>query len=297
MNELSDQFDAPVEQLDIGGFRLAYRDIRPDSDPGNLPTVLCVHGNPTWSYYYRGVAQRFSGRQRVVIVDHIGCGNSDKPARTDFDYTLASHQANVVKLIEHLDLNHVALLAHDWGGAIGLGALVKCRSRFSAIMLLNTGAFPPPYLPWRIAACRIPVLGALGVRGLNLFARAAITMAMNRNPMRPAVAQNLLRPYDSWANRVAIDAFVRDIPMKPTHPTYQTLVDLENALPSLADLPSLLVWGMKDWCFRPECLRRFQAAWPNAESVEIDDAGHYVIEDAPQETLGAIERFLDKTFA
>lgn len=297
MNEISPKFDAPVKHLDVSGGALAYRDLRPTADSGDsdaeLRTILCVHGNPTWSYYYRGVAQRFAEQYRIVMVDHIGCGRSDKPSRSAFAYTLADHQTNLVRLIEHLDLKHATLLAHDWGGAIGLGAVVAEKSRFDAIMLLNTAAFPPPYIPRRISACRIPLLGTLAVRGLNLFARAAITMAMDRQRMSPQVAEGLLQPYDSWENRVAIDAFVKDIPMRKEHPTYETLAKLEQALPGLADLPALLVWGMKDWCFRPECLRRFQQAWPHARCVEISDAGHYVIEDAPQETLDAIARFMD----
>ena len=300
MNAISDDFDYPVQRLTLDGISLAYRDTRPESGDDVAAsdlTVLCVHGNPTWSYYYRSVLQTFGSRYRVIAIDHIGCGMSDKPSRSEFDYTLANHQANLVSLIEHLGLGRVVLLAHDWGGAIGLGAVLACRDRFAGIMLLNTGAFPPPYVPWRIAACRIPLLGTLGVRGLNLFARCAVTMAMNRNRMRPAVAKKLLEPYDNWANRVAIDAFVRDIPMSDRHVTAKTLRDLEQALPTLAELPSLLVWGMKDWCFRPECLRRFQQAWPDATSVEIDDAGHYVIEDATDETLSAIDEFLTTRFS
>ena len=80
--------------------------------------------------------------------------------------------------------------------------------------------------------------------------------------------------------------------MKESHPTYSELFNLGESLVSLANLPSLLIWGMQDWCFRPECLRRFQAAWPNAEVVEIPDAGHYVLEDASEETLIAIDQFL-----
>jgi haloalkane dehalogenase len=288
-------FDLPVQRHDVGGWTLAYRDVAPESTTSGSPprTVLCVHGNPTWSFYYRRVIERFAGRFRIIAVDHVGCGESDKPDRSDFGYTLADHTANLVSLIEQLDLQAVTLLAHDWGGAIGLGAAARCQQRFNGLMLLNTAAFPPPYIPLRIAACRTPLLGTAAVRGLNLFARAAITMAMNRNRMASDVAAGLLRPYDSWKHRVAIDAFVRDIPMTKRHPTHQTLVALEKRLPSLADLPSLLVWGMQDWCFRPECLRRFQALWPNARSVEIADAGHYVLEDAPDETLDAIESFLN----
>ena len=292
MQTVSSKFDLPVQRLSVGEFSLAYRDTRPESDPETCQTILCVHGNPTWSYYYRGVAQRFGDTYRVIAVDHIGCGMSDKPPRSDFDYRLKDHQANLSSLIEHLKLDRVHLLAHDWGGAIGLGALLANRQRFRSIMLLNTAAFPPPYVPWRIAACRIPLLGTAAMRGLNLFARAAISMAMDRNRLEPEVAAGLLRPYDSWTNRVAIDAFVRDIPMSDRHPTFQTLVDLEESLAELANLPSLLVWGMKDWCFRPACLQRFQRVWPDAQTVEIADAGHYVLEDAPQETLDAIGEFL-----
>ncbi|MEL6108447.1 MAG: alpha/beta fold hydrolase, partial [Planctomycetota bacterium] len=210
---------------------MAYRDTAPDSAGDDRPVILCVHGNPTWSYYFRGVAQWFGKQYRVVAVDHLGCGHSDKPSQSEFDYRLERHQDNLVALIEHLDLQRVHLLAHDWGGAIGLGSVVRAKSRFESIMLLNTGAFPPPYIPLRIAACRIPLIGTFAMRGLNMFARAAITMAMSRNRLDANVARGLLEPYDSWDNRVAIDAFVRDIPMSSKHPTHKTLVELERALP------------------------------------------------------------------
>ena len=276
------------KEIDAGPFKQRFLD-----EGNGDETVLCVHGNPTWSFYYRGVIDRLSDSHRVVAVDHIGCGRSDKPTREQFPYTLAAHRDNLVALIDHLDLQNITLVAHDWGGAIGLSSLVERKDRFKRIVLLNTGAFPPPYIPLRIAACRLPVLGTAGVRGLNLFARAAVTMAMSRTKMDNRVSAGLLAPYNSWSNRVAVDAFVRDIPMSKNHPTYETLAQLESALPSLADLPSLLVWGMKDWCFHGECLKRFQNVWPNAKTVEIPDAGHYVIEDAPKETLDAIAEFLN----
>lgn len=276
------------KEIDAGPFKQRFLD-----EGNGDETVLCVHGNPTWSFYYRGVIDRLSDSHRVVAVDHIGCGRSDKPTREQFPYTLAAHRDNLVALIDHLDLQNITLVAHDWGGAIGLSSLVERKDRFKRIVLLNTGAFPPPYIPLRIAACRLPVLGTAGIRGLNLFARAAVTMAMSRTKMDNRVSAGLLAPYNSWSNRVAVDAFVRDIPMSKNHPTYETLAQLESALPSLADLPSLLVWGMKDWCFHGECLKRFQNVWPNAKTVEIPDAGHYVIEDAPKETLDAIAEFLN----
>ncbi|WP_413430954.1 alpha/beta fold hydrolase [Crateriforma spongiae] len=268
---------------------------QPDSNPSDSGPILCVHGNPTWSFYFRRVVQRFSSARRVVAVDHLGCGRSDKPAKSEFDYCLASHRDNLVRLIDQLDLSQTTLLAHDWGGAIGLAALCERRDRFKRIVLLNTGAFPPPYLPLRIAACRWPLVGPLGVRGFNAFARAAQTMTVSRQPLPPDVRRGMIAPYDSWANRVAIDAFVQDIPMHRSHRTFPVLQKLESELPSLSGLPILLIWGMQDWCFRPECLERFQGHWPNATVVPIEDAGHYVLEDAPNETLNAIDEFLQST--
>lgn len=284
-------------RIDLSSLTYHYIDSRDESSdvseshPG---TLLCVHGNPTWSFYWRGVIDRFGARYRVVVPDHIGCGLSDKPPRSQFDYTLTAHRDHLIGLIDRLDLRHIVLVAHDWGGAIGLAAALERLDRLAGVILLNTAAFPPPYVPLRIAACRVPLIGTLAIRGFNLFARAAVSMAMSRRAMRPEVAAGLLAPYGSWADRVAIDAFVRDIPLSTGHRSHAVLERLEADLPRFGSLPRLLVWGMRDWCFRPQCLARFLQHWPDADVVRIDDAGHYVLEDAPQETLEAIDGFLQR---
>ena len=255
-------------------------------------TFLCVHGNPTWSFYWRSMVESFSTTHRVIAVDHLGCGRSDKPTVEEFDYSFESHRDNLVKLIDELNLTQITLVAHDWGGAIGLAAAVKRKERIARIVLLNTGAFPPPYMPFRIGLCRIPLLGQLAVQGLNLFARRAVKLAMSRSTLPEAVADGLLAPYDSWSNRVAIYQFVKEIPMEPKHRSYTALEQLEYDLALFERVPKLLVWGMKDWCFRPDCLHRFQKAWPDAEVEKIHDAGHYVIEDARDEVLEAINNFI-----
>jgi haloalkane dehalogenase len=285
----AESFPYPSAEIDVGGFKQRYVDHGSGDE-----TLLCVHGNPTWSFYYRSILERFGKTHRVIAVDHLGCGRSDKPPRDKFGYTMADHRDNLVALIDRLDLRNITLIAHDWGGAIGLASIVARQECFKRIVLLNTGAFPPPYIPARIGVLRTPMLGTLAIRGLNLFAGPAVSMAMSRNKMSPQVSEGLLAPYDNWANRVAIDSFVRDIPLTKNHPTFETLQNLETALPSLAKIPSLLIWGMKDWCFNETCLKKFQAAWPDATTVPIADAGHYVIEDAPAETLSAIETFLAK---
>lgn len=287
--------EGPTESTDQASVRVAGSDAGSETRTGVGPakTILCVHGNPTWSFYYRRVIERFSSSHRVVAIDHLGCGRSDKPSLDQFAYTLAAHRDNLVRLIDELDLKNIVLLAHDWGGAIGLSAAHQRLDRLDGVALLNTAAFPPPYMPKRIAACRWPMVGTAAVRGLNLFAKAAVTMAMSRTKLSAEAARGLLAPYDSWENRVAIDRFVRDIPLHRSHPTYETLSALESSLKDFGDMPIQLIWGMKDWCFRPECLRRFQEVWPHARVNELATTGHYVMEDSPEQTLDTLATFME----
>ena len=272
--------------LTIGANRLHYV----DEGRGDQP-IVCVHGNPTWSFYYRSIVKHFRASQRVVAVDHIGCGLSDKPQK--YSYTLAQHIANLQLLWQTLDLRRITLVVHDWGGAIGLGTAIAEPQRVERIVILNTAAFPPPYIPWRIAACRWPLIGPFAVRGLNLFCRAALTMTLHRKKrLSPAVASGLLAPYNNWTNRVAISHFVGDIPTSPNDPTWQVLDNIERNLHQLAHLPVMMIWGMQDWCFRPECLERLHKHLPQAEIIRLDDVGHYVMEDAPEDVLSNMDRFL-----
>lgn len=260
-------------------------------DDGAGEPLLFVHGNPTWSFYWRNLVRGLQSDYRCVVPDHIGCGLSDKPQ--DYSYTLTQHIENLTQLVERLDLRGATLLAHDWGGAIGLGTVLKMPGRFSRIILFNTAAFPPPFIPWRIAACRLPVFGTLAIRGCNAFARAALTMAVEKpDRMTPEVRAGLIAPYDNWAHRIATQRFVQDIPLSPRHPTWNTLAEIEAGLPALADRPIQLIWGMRDWCFKPSCLDRLVTHWPNAEVHRLEDCGHYVVEDAHERILPVVRMFL-----
>ena len=197
-----------------------------------------VHGNPTWSFYWRRLIGSLSIDRRTVAIDHLGCGLSDKPS--DYDYCLQNHIDNLIRLVDTLDLKNVTLMAHDWGGAIGMGALLARQERFKKIILFNTGAFPPPFIPFRIRVCRWPLIGKIGVQGFNLFARAATIMATERKGGLPqTVADGLLAPYDNWKNRIAIYRFVKDIPLTRKHPTWSVLEQIESRLGEVADWPIL----------------------------------------------------------
>jgi haloalkane dehalogenase len=271
--------------------RIHYLDSGGRGDP--RPTLLFVHGNPTWSFHWRRMLQKFRDSYRVIAVDHLGCGLSDEQPRP---LRLADHIDNLTTLCEQLAPRRVTLVAQDWGGAIGLGAMLRQRERLERIVLFNTGAFRPWFIPWRIRVCRTPGLGKLAIQGLNLFSRAALRMTLSRERRLGAdVAAGYLAPYDSWSRRRAVYQFVKDIPLSDRHPTWRTLGEIEDRLPELAGLPALLVWGMRDWCFTPECLDRFAAVWPRAEIHRLADVGHWVVEDAAEEAEGMVAEFLGRT--
>ena len=275
---------------EVSGRRMHYL------DEGSGPPLLMVHGNPTWSFYWRNLVTSFRDRYRVIVPDHIGCGLSSKPRAEEYDFRLASRIGDLAALIEHLNLKEVTLLAHDWGGAIGMGAAVRMPSRFQRFVLFNTAAFTGGRCPLRIRVCRTPVLGEIGVQGLNLFAGAAVKMAVSRpERMTRAVRAGLLAPYDSWANRLAVHRFVADIPLQPTHPSYATLLEVEEGLGQFRNSPICLIWGMEDWCFTPKFLDRFLDFFPQADVHRLADAGHYVIEDAHEEIVPILVDFFART--
>ncbi len=274
-------------EITLDGFRCHYL------DEGTGPVLLMVHGNPTWSFYWRELVRALRGRYRVVVPDHIGCGLSDKPGVKAYSYRLARRVDDLGQLIEKLNLERITLLAHDWGGAIGLGAAVAAPERFARFVLLNTAAFCSRRCPLRIRLCRVPLLGRLGVQGLNLFARAALRMAVCQpERMTPAVRAGLLAPYDRWRHRLAIHRFVLDIPLHWRHPSYQTLSEIEAGLEQFRLHPVCLIWGMQDWCFTPAFLDHFLDFFPEAEVHRLLDAGHYVVEDAHEQIVPILEEFL-----
>jgi cis-3-alkyl-4-acyloxetan-2-one decarboxylase len=274
-------------EMAISGQRYHY------IDEGAGPVLLMVHGNPTWSFYWRNVIVALRDRYRIVAVDHIGCGLSAKPSAAEYPYRLARRSADLNELIEKLDLREITLVAHDWGGAIGMGAAVTAPERFTRFALMNTAAFRMPKCPWPIHLCHLPWFGPVTVQGMNLFVRAALrTTVCKHERMTPAVKAGYLAPYDTWRNREAVLRFVLDIPLAPSHPSYQTLVEIEQGLSKFADRPISIIWGMQDWCFTPKFLDRFLEFFPNAEVHRLADAGHYVVEDAYERIVPILDTFV-----
>ena len=270
-----------------GQVRLSYVDEGPRADEA----VLLLHGNPTWSFYYRHLIRTLvAAGRRCVAPDHIGMGLSDKPQ--EYPYCLGAHIENLAGLVASLGLRRVHLVVHDWGGAIGFGWAARQPDKVGRIVILNTAAFPSPQIPLRISLCRSPVLGEWLVRGCNGFAGPATWMAMQRRRLTQDEKRGYLFPYDTWTNRIGVARFVADIPMRPEHPGMATLEAVAQALAQFRDRQILIAWGGADFCFNDHFFSRWQKIYPQATTCHLPDAGHYVLEDAGEEIIPKIAAFL-----
>jgi len=274
--------------LDLDGHRYHYL----DEGLPDAPPVVMLHGNPTWSFYYRALIPVLSQTHRVIVPDHMGCGLSDKPQ--DYPYTLARHIQNVEKLIDHLNLDRISLAVHDWGGVIGLGYATRFPEKIDRLVVFNTTAFLLRKLPWSILVCRSKILGSLLVRGLNVFAGLAVILAVTqRHKMTTQIRKGYLAPYNNWRNRVAIHRFVQDIPWEDDHPTRPVLAEIEANLYRLRDKPMLIIWGANDFVFTErDFLPQWQKHFPQAATHLLQNAGHYVVEDAHEQIVPLLREFL-----
>lgn len=265
-----------------------------DEGPRDAPVMLMLHGNPTWSFYYRNLITAFRGTHRVVAPDHLGCGLSDKPQ--DFDYTLANHIANVTRLVAALGLRDITLVVHDWGGPIGMGFAVDHPELIERQVVFNTAAFLSSRMPFLLALARVPGFGALLIRGANAFARGALmTCVVHKERLTPEVRAGYLAPYDDWEHRIATLRFVLDIPTKPRDPAYARVLEIDQGLPRLAARPMLIIWGAKDFVFDQSFLAGWTQRFPSARVELIEDAGHYVVEDAHERIVPWMSAFIAET--
>jgi pimeloyl-ACP methyl ester carboxylesterase len=278
--------------LDIGGLRYHYL------DEGTGDAVVMVHGNPSWSFYYRDLALALREKNRVIVPDHMGCGLSDKPGVDSYDYTLKRRVADLEALLDHLAIKeNITLVVHDWGGMIGMAWAARHPERVKRLVVLNTSAFFLPKnkpFPWALGLIRNTPLGALLVQGLNAFSVGASYIGCKQNPMPGALRAAYQAPYDSWDNRIATLRFVQDIPLTPSDESYETVNHVQETLGRFKDIPMFIGWGERDFVFDGHFLAEWQRRFPNAEVNRFPKAGHYVLEDAKAELIPLIQAFLEQ---
>jgi cis-3-alkyl-4-acyloxetan-2-one decarboxylase len=281
------------KRLDLDGLGYHYL------DEGNGPAVVMVHGNPSWSFYYRNLVLALRDRYRCIVPDHIGCGLSDKPGDDRYAYTLSRRVDDLEKLLEHLGVTeNITLVVHDWGGMIGMAYAVRHPERIKRLVILNTGAFHLPKkkrFPLALRICRDTFIGALLIRGYNAFSLAASYVGCKRNPMSDQMRILYQLPYDSWKNRIATLRFVQDIPLAPVDRAYDLVSSVADGIGQFRSLPMLICWGELDFVFDRNFLAEWRQRFPDAEVHSYPDCGHYILEDAKDEVVPLISAFLDRT--
>lgn len=279
--------------LPVNGHRMHYL----DEGEHAAPPVVMVHGNPTWSFFFRKPVQALRGAYRCIVPDHIGMGLSEKPPAPAYGYGLSERIDDLETLLDQLDIRErITLLLHDWGGMIGMGYACRHPERIAALVILNTSAFPSPdggVLPWQLRLAR-SIAGPLLVQGFNAFCRGALRNCVAGAPLDAGTRQAYLAPYSGWHERLAVLRFVQDIPMTPAASSYPLVRRIDRECAVFKQTPMLVCWGMKDFVFTGQFLQLWRDRFPAAEIHTFTDAGHFLLEDAADEIVPTICEFMHR---
>lgn len=278
---------------DINGLKLHYLD---EGNKEDSPVVM-LHGNPSWSFYFRKLVSELSGTARCIVPDHLGMGLSDKPGEDEYEFTLDRRVDDLEALLTSLSIDKdITLILHDWGGMIGMAFATRYPQRIKRLVILNTAAFHLPAtktVPWQLRLSRIPLVNAILNQGFNAFCRGAVKYCVTRSPMPVDVADAYLAPYDSWPHRLAVRKFVEAIPLAEGQNGYKTVEEVDKNLKQFSSLPMFIGWGLKDFVFDEHFLNEWTKRFPQAEVHRFEDAGHYVLEDV-DELVALISQFLSR---
>ena len=260
-------------------------------DEGRGPVLLMLHGNPTWSFVYRDVVAQLSGSFRCIALDYPGFGLSR--AAPGYQFHPADHARVVGEFVDHLDLRDATLVAQDWGGPIGLTAVLQRPERFSALVVGNTWAWPVNGDPHFELFSRLmggPV-GRLLIRHFNLFVNAMIPAGHRRRRPTADEMSHYRQALPTPQRRTPSAVFPKDITAARAF-----LADLEHGLKALADMPTLIIWGDADVAFRAKERRRWEALMSRHHTVVLAGAGHYVQSDGPTDFANAVSAWRNQQY-
>jgi haloalkane dehalogenase len=278
-----------------------------DEGPRDGRPVVMVHGNPTWGYLYRNfIPPLVEAGHRAIVPDHLGFGRSDKPADPEL-YRVPRHAERLEALLESLDLRDATVVPQDWGGPIGLYWATRHHERVERLFILNTlahgfrrEALPPGKdkvpLPLPLRLFRMPLVGEVLVKGLDAFKRGFLfgQGVTHRDRLTPTVKRAYRQVHSGWSERTAILVFPREIPVTGDGPVTAMNAEIERGLEEhFRSKPVRIVWAMKDIAFLPAYLETlWLRTFPDAEVTKLDDAGHYLQEDAHERIAPELVQFV-----
>ncbi|MFH5823585.1 alpha/beta fold hydrolase [Georgenia sp. AZ-5] len=283
-------------EAEVGGHRWHYLDNAASLDRAPRGTVLCVHGNPTWSYLFRSVlAAGAAAGWRVVAVDQLEMGFSE---RTGTPYRLADRVAQLGALTDALGLSGpawdglpVVTVGHDWGGVVSAGWAVDHLRELAGVVLTNTGVHQPSgkRVPYLLRLARHATVHDPATTLTPAF--LDVTLSLARPPLPPDVRAAYRAPYRSADRRRGIGFFVEDIPVDAHHPSHAELERIATGLARVG-VPALLLWGPRDPVFYERYLRDLITRLPHADVHRFEGAGHLLLEDA--DVAGTVVRWLER---
>jgi olefin beta-lactone synthetase len=279
LSGLDPKWSRLVTTSDAAGVPRTWHVLDNDVEPVR-GTMLCVHGNPTWSYLWRRFLAEAPPGWRVLAVDQLGMGYSERmtePRR------FAQRVDDLTAVTAALGVTGpVVTVGHDWGGPISLAWALEHRAQLSGVVLCNTAVHQPAdrAVPPLIRLARTPLLRRTACATTSLF--VATAGALSRPPLAREVRHALLAPYRTVARRRAVDHFVADIPLETTHPSRDPFDSVTDRLPELADVPALILWGPRDPVFTERYLRDLRRRLPHAQVHRYLTASHLVTEDSPE---------------
>jgi haloalkane dehalogenase len=267
--------------VDIDGCQVHY------VDEGQGPVLLLLHGNPTWSFLYRGIIERLQDRFRCIALDYPGFGLSR--ACQGYEFSPKEHAKIVRGFLDELGLDDIVLMGQDWGGPIGLWVAGRQPERFSGFVLGNTFAWPVNG-QWRFETLSRVMggpVGAVMVRRFNAVVNLALPLGTKRH-LSHEVMRCYRRPFPNAKSRMPTYCFAREL-----REGRSFLVDVERSLARLREHPVLLVWGELDSTFGAGERSRFEEIFPGHEVVLLETARHFIQEDAPELIAEGIDEWAD----
>ena len=255
-------------------------------DEGSGPTLLLLHGNPTWSFLYRKIINELRDQFRCIAPDYPGFGLS--VASAQYGFTPAEHADVIERFVQELDLTTVTMMVQDWGGPIGFAVATRQPERFARFVIGNTWAWPKTDFGTQ-AFSRVlgsPV-GRYLIERRNFFVERILPAGVRRTRLSDAVMDAYRGPFPTPPSRRPLSVFPREILGSRLF-----LADVAAGLPRVADRPALLCWPTNDFAFREPERRRWEALFPDHRTVLLHGAGHYIQEDADHEISAAIRQFV-----
>lgn len=298
------QMTAPLRpQLEDYPFKSNYFR-RPDGlalhylDEGQGPPVIMVHGNPSWSFLWRGLIKALAPAYRCLAPDHMGMGLSDRPGAAEYGFRLADRVADLSALVDHWRLDQPAhLIVHDWGGPIGISWAVENPAKVASVTVMNSGLRVPAgyHLPLKLAIFKaFSPLGTFLAQRLNLFAEGTASFGV-AGELPGSARRGFLAPYLRPEHRLALARFVEDIPLAPAHPSYELLARTDRRAENmLREKPLALAWGLKDFVFNRRVYLDWKERFPQARSLALPEAGHYLMEDESELVNSFVIKFLSE---